>query len=84
MAIHSRAGRELLIIAKHGMHVPVGCEYRATLVSAICQDDQSTRYYFAQFLQADDGIAEIEKAIFTLPTLKLNRAEKIKAVEQAS
>jgi hypothetical protein len=87
MAIFSRWGEEIEILAYCGKHTPEGCKYPMTMVKGRPKGEEREQYYFAYTLRADGGLTEIETAVDAAPTTDMKRLPKgdLKAaIHQAS
>lgn len=80
--IYSNQGEPMNIIGSIGEHKYRHLITPVTIVQ-VRYDDGETRYRIAQLLRADNGIAEIDNAVNSVPVLVLSESERKHAIREA-
>lgn len=81
MAIYSRWGEEVHLIAFCGRHKPHWAANELCVLKGEYVEDKETRYFTYSSLKADGGINEIEEVVKDLPEIKLEGKELRKAMQ---
>ncbi len=82
--ITTRMGLECRIVADCGWHKPKYFPVPAHLVEIVALEDISWhRFYWAAFLKAEGGLAEINQVVDAAPKVRLSRAQLDRAYREA-
>ena len=84
MAIYTRFGSRVEVVASCGECQPEGFRVALTLLKIQYHDTTNESYYFMEFLRATDGWTEIKKAVEAAPDVTLGSDEINRAVKQAA
>lgn len=83
MALYTRWGIEIEIVAHCGVHRREGCRHSETLMQTRRKDTSRIRYHFAEYLLATDGFEEIARAVVAAPKMELDGEELAEAIQWA-
>ncbi len=86
MAIYTKQGEEVEVVAYHGKHSPISWKSVAELVLVSVrrkEEPRETFGYFAFALKADGGPQEIDAAIDAAPEVTLDKVALRKAIKEA-
>lgn len=85
MAIYSRFGAQVDVVANAGQHVPrwAGRNVRLGLVRVRFHDNNTTCYVWTRTLRAEGGPAEIDAAVAAAPEVVLEGPELAAAMKEA-